>query len=75
MGDGGASKAARRAAQQTEETQRLLAQRVADQRAKEAKDAERAQRIMMRSLRGGGRGIFLAAANNPILGDSSGVLG
>ena len=75
MGDGGAKKAARQAAQQAEQSRNLIAQQVAEQRAQAAKDSERAQRLLMRSLRGAGGGFFSVAANNPVLGDSSGVLG
>lgn len=75
MGDGGARDAARDASRQAERTSKLLEQRAQEQRAKEARDSERAQRIMIRSLRGGGGGFFIKPANNPVLGDSSGVLG
>lgn len=75
MGDGGARDAAREASRRAEQTQQLLAQQAAEQRAQAAKDAEKAQRLMMRSLRGGGGGFYIRPANNPVLNDASGVLG
>ena len=75
MGDNEARNDAARAAHQAFRTQALLEQRVQQQDVIAAKDADRAQRIMMRSLRGAGGGFFSQAGNNTVLGDSSGVLG
>jgi len=75
MGDGGARDAARAASREAQRTQQLLQQQAEEQKARAAKDAERAQRIMMRSLRGGGTGFFTSPLNNPSLNDASGVLG
>ena len=75
MGDGGAAKAAKRAIQSSMQSQLYLQDQIRQQKEKAAKDAERAQRIMMRSMRGGGGGFYTNPGNNPTLNDSSGVLG
>ena len=74
-GDRKAERAAKRASDEATRTRQLLDDERQRQREKEAREAQRAQRIMLRSMRAGGGGFFSQLANNPVLGESSEVLG
>lgn len=75
MGGGQAKRSARQAAQQAQDAQNIIMEQAAKLKTKEAMDRERAQRLMVRSLRGGAGGFYGLPANEPVLGESSGVLG
>ena len=75
-GDRKAQQRAQESSIQAQMAQNVIIEQAAKLKAKELKDAEQAQRIMMRALRSGGTGYFSAVPNNPILGGSgSEVLG